>query len=238
MSNDGGQGLSATVVALLRRARCGGIHDFGDQGVEGSAQWQVGQPLPACLLLHDLEAGSLPEGFGLHPAFASVTALDLSGNKLRELSVDIFVNFGNLRVLFLGGPGPKFTPEGALCNMLESLPPVASLVHLEHLSLHDNNLTSLPELSSCTLLHTLRVDRNPLRTLPDLPQSLRVLHLEGCPLGGVLARPDELPAQVRALSNLEDLQLPDGAHVGAFFGTPLRTLLLASDILQRYPCRV
>ena len=60
-----------------------------------------------------------------------------------------------------------------------------------------------------------------------MPPSLRVLHLEGCPLGGSLERPDNLPGEVRALTKLEDLQLPDGSHVGHFFGTP-RELLLAT----------
>lgn len=213
------------LLVLLRRARSGDIHEFGDQGPEGSAQWNAGQPVPSCLLLHDLEIGSLPPGFGSHPMFTAVTELDLSGNCLRALPSDVFENMKCLRVLFLGGPGPKFTPEGASCNMLESLPPLQNLVHLEHLSVHDNQLTKLPELADCTLLHTLRVDRNPLRELPDLPSSLRVLHLEGCPLGGTLESPENLPIQVRNLSQLEDLQLPDGSHVGEFFGTPLRSLL-------------
>ena len=213
------------LLALLRRARSGGIHDFGGQGPEGSAGCLPGRPLPSCLLLHDLEIGALPPGFGSDPMFAMVTELDLSGNCLRELPSDVFENMKCLRVLFLGGPGPKFTPEGASCNVLESLPPLQHLTHLEHLSLHDNQLTELPDLAACTRLHTLRVDRNPLRDLPALPPSLRVLHLEGCPLGGTLDRPGDLPGQVRALPGLEDLQLPDGSHVGEFFGTPLRSLL-------------
>ena len=215
------------LVDLLCHARSGGIHGFGDQGPECSAQWQVGDAVPACLLLNDLEVGTLPEGFGSDPIFASVLELDLSGNMLRALPHDMFHGLGALRVLFLGGPGPKFTPEGRTCNVLEALPPMDALVHLEHLSLHDNSLTQLPELTACCSLHTLRLDRNPLRALPDLPLSLHVLHLEGCPLGGTLERPDDLPAQVRALPCLDDLLLPDGSHVGEFFGTPLGGLLTA-----------
>ena len=210
--------------ALLRRARSGSILAFEDQGPEGSASWQPGSPAPSCLLLNDLEVGSLPVGFGSEHIFSSVTELDLSGNMLLALPVDIFESMAALRVLFLGGPGPKFTPEGASCNMLEALPPL-NLVQLEHLSLHDNELVRLPDLTSCTALHTLRVDRNPLRELAGLPLSLRVLHLEGCPLGGTLERPNDLPPQVRALTQLEDLQLPDGSHVGSFFGTALADLL-------------
>lgn len=213
------------LLALFRRARSGSIHDFGGQGPEGSAEWDTGKPIPVCLLLHDLEIGSLPQGFGSDPRFATVTELDLSGNCLRNLPEDAFEIMKCLRTLFLGGPGPKFSPEGASCNMLETLPPLRNLVHLEHLSVHDNQLTTLPELLYCTLLHTLRVDRNPLHELPALPSSLRVLHLEGCPLGGTLDRPQNLPVQVRALFQLEDLQLPDGSRVGEFFGTPLRSLL-------------
>jgi hypothetical protein len=44
-------------------------------------------------------------------------------------------------------------------------------------------------------------------------------------MGGTLDHPECLPAQVRALTNLEDLQMPDGSHVGEFFGTPLGGLL-------------
>jgi len=218
------------LLALLRRARSGSIHEIGDQGSEGSAEWHenTGQPIPACLLLHDLEIGSLPPGFGSDPRFATVTALDLSGNRLRTLPPDVFERMPLLRILFLGGPGPKFSPEGASCNMLDTLPALNTLVHLEHLSLHDNQLTALPTLADCTALRTLRVDRNPLRALPLLPPSLRVLHLEGCPLGGTLAHPERLPVQVRALSQLEDLQLPDGSRVGEFFGTPLGSLLSAT----------
>mmetsp|Transcript_36867 Transcript_36867/g.42886 ORF Transcript_36867/g.42886 Transcript_36867/m.42886 type:complete len:259 (-) Transcript_36867:11-787(-) len=224
------------LLALLCRSRRGGIHEL-HQCPEGSAEWNdAGQPIPACLLLHDLEIGSLPLGFGSDPMFATVTELDLSGNRLTSLPPDMFESMKCLRVLFLGGPGPKFTPEGASCNMLESLPQLKYLVHLEHLSLHDNQLTTLPELANCAVLHTLRLDRNPLPELPVLPPSLRVLHLEGCPLGGTLDLPENLPVQVRALPRLEDLQLPDGSHIGEFFGTPLPSLLrprLPGDLLPK-----
>ena len=222
---------SSELAELLSRARSGGIHNFGDQGQECSAEWRAGEPAPACLLLNDLEAGSLPEGFGSDPVFGSVTELDLSGNMLRTLPTDFFASLASLKVLFLGGPGPKFSPEGRTCNILDALPPLGSLPHLEHLSLHDNSLTDLPELTSCAVLQTLRLDRNPLKQLPDLPPSLRVLHLEGCPLGGTLERPGDLPAQVRSLAQLDDLQLPDGSHVGEFFGTPLGALLDAETEL-------
>jgi len=127
----------------------------------------------------------------------------------------------------------KIHARGASCNMLESLP---QLKYLEYLSLHDNQLTTLPELANCAVLHTLRLDRNPLPELPVLPPSLRVLHLEGCPLVGTLDQPENLPVQVRALPCLEDLQLPDGSHIGEFFGTPLPSLLrpiLPGDLLPK-----
>ena len=81
----------------------------------------------------------------------------------------------------------------------------------------------------CTALHALRIDRNPIKRLPTLQPSLRILHLEGCPLGGSLNRPEDLPSEVQALTLLEDLQMPDGSHVGEFFGTPLAALLSASN---------
>lgn len=217
------------LVELLSRSRSGSIHEFGEQGAECSAQWRAGQSVPAILLLNDLETGVLPAGFGADPAFSSVTELDLSGNMLQTLPNDFFANLGSLKVLFLGGPGPKFTPEGRMCNMLKALPPLGRLVHLKHMSLHDNSLTELPTLNGCIALQTLRLDRNPLRTLPELPASLRVLHLEGCPLGGTLESIGDLPPEVRILTQLDDLQLPDGSHVGEFFGTPLGTLLGVAD---------
>ena len=228
--------MDERLIDFLRRCRTGSIHDFGEHGHECSAQWLADSPLPACLLLNDLEIGALPEGFGADPAFAGVTELDLSGNMLRSLPTDCFANLGaQLKVLLLGGPGPKFTPEGRTCNTLEALPPLSSLVHLEHLSLHDNSLTALPELRGCTALQMLRLDRNPLRALPELPPALRVLHLEGCPLGGTLERISDVPPQVRALTQLDDLQLPDGSHVGEFFGTPLGALLAAADDVPSPP---
>eukprot|EP01052_Picozoa_sp_SAG31_P004452 SAG31_NODE_184_length_20985_cov_28.867567_13_plen_228_part_00 len=217
--------MADELTSFLSRARSGDIHSFGEQGPEGSARWSEGQPIPACLLLHDLEADSLPAGFGSDERFASVTSLDLSGNRLRALPPGFFAGLTSVQTLFLGGPGPKFTPEGASCNMLEMLPPLTNLIHLVNLSLHDNQLESLPELAGCTALHTLRLDRNPIKALPVLPPSLRVLHLEGCPLGGSLDRPEDLPDEVQALTLLDDLQMPDGSHVGEFFGTPLATLL-------------
>ena len=81
--------MDAELVSLLRRARSGGIHDFDDQGPEGSAEWSVGQPIPSCLLLHDLEASELPAGFGSDPVFATVTELDLSGNRLQRLPTEV-----------------------------------------------------------------------------------------------------------------------------------------------------
>jgi Leucine-rich repeat (LRR) protein len=223
---------SPDLIALLKRARRGSIDIFNDQGEEGSAQWGQQQSsvdnadnnddqllrLPACLLLNDLDIGILPTDFGSHAIFASVIELDLSGNRLHGedggLPYGMFTsNLKQLRVLYLGGPGPKFTPEGALCNMLSSIPSsIGNLSNLEHLSLHDNNLTALPEeMYQCSMLHTLRLDRNPIQSLPSkLPQSLRVLHLEGCPLPGTLDHPDKLPNSVLALAAmLDDLLLPD-----------------------------
>jgi hypothetical protein len=59
-----------------------------------------------------------------------------------------------------------------------------------------------------------------------LPQSLRVLHLEGCPLPGTYDHPDKLPISVRAIAGmLDDLLLPDGCHVGIFFDMPLSEMV-------------
>ena len=70
------------VATILVRARQGSILAHGDQGPPESAGWRSGRPAPSCLLLHDLELGTLPAGFGRGLAFAAVTELDLSGNGL------------------------------------------------------------------------------------------------------------------------------------------------------------
>ena len=80
-------------------------------------------------------------------------------------------------------------------------------------------------------LRTLRLDRCPLDpdAFPEeLPPGLITLHLEGCPLPGTMEKPRSLPQAVKSLKNLEDLQFPDGSHIGAFFGTPLQELLESS----------
>ena len=103
LAKPGAGDMDAELAALLRRARSGRIQDLDDQGPEGSAEWSVGQPVPSCLLLHDLEAGALPAGFGSDAMFASVTELDLSGNRLQRLPPDVFANLVSLKTLFLGG---------------------------------------------------------------------------------------------------------------------------------------
>eukprot|EP00927_Polykrikos_kofoidii_P047753 TRINITY_DN42027_c0_g1_i1.p1 TRINITY_DN42027_c0_g1~~TRINITY_DN42027_c0_g1_i1.p1 ORF type:complete len:241 (+),score=30.25 TRINITY_DN42027_c0_g1_i1:159-881(+) len=215
--------LDEALVSLLIRARSGCIHSFGAQGPDGSKGWRAGQPPPRTLLLHDLSLGTLPVCFGASVAFATVTELDLSGNRLIALPDKFCSHLGALRVLYLGGP------EGdPLCNKLACLPQdMSGLTALEHLSLHDNALKELPPLSELKHLETLRLDRNPLECLPTvLPPSLKTLHLEGCSLlGGSIDDVWALPPAVRSLEMLEDLQLPDGCHVGTFFGTPLPEIL-------------
>ena len=157
----------------------------------------------------------------LLPAFGlearTITLLDLSGNRLAALPANFASHLDGLVALFLGGP------QGPAANVLAepgAIPPLDTLVRLEHLSLHDTQLEALPALPAC--LTTLRIDRTRIRDLPaPLPPRLATLHLEGCPLQGTSDRLDLLPPTVRSLENLDDLQLPDGTHVGAFFGTPL-----------------
>ena len=212
--------LDVEVAKVLLRARTGTIDDLRARGDEGSAQWTPAHSPPATLLLHDLALGALPQRFGTDPAFAHVTALDLSGNRLTALPARFCESLRALRVLHLGGP-----PGDPSRNRLTTLPDLQPLAHLEDLALHDNALRALPELAPLQALRMLRLDRNPLGGLPPLPAALQTLHLEGCPLGGTLEAPEGLPAEVRALTGLDDLQLPDGSHVGAFFGTPLAELL-------------
>ena len=143
---------------------------------------------------------------------------DRSGNALVALPDGFGDALENLEVLHLGGPAGD-----ASCNRLADVPAaLGRLARLRDLALHDNALTSLPPLHGCASLATLRLDRNPLRALPELPPTLTALHLQGCPLPGGSEELDALPAQVLALGpQLADLQLPDGHHVGSFFGTPL-----------------
>eukprot|EP00928_Gymnodinium_smaydae_P028655 TRINITY_DN21800_c0_g1_i1.p1 TRINITY_DN21800_c0_g1~~TRINITY_DN21800_c0_g1_i1.p1 ORF type:complete len:234 (-),score=30.01 TRINITY_DN21800_c0_g1_i1:280-981(-) len=219
------------VAAVLCRARSGTILELGAQGSEGSAGWRRCQPLPTTLLLHDLSLGSLPSEFGATKAFANVVELDLSGNALVYLPDAFCQHLVHLRILYLAGPA-----DSTSCNKLKTLPQSFSrLTCLEDLSLHDNALVELPPLIDLKSLQSLRLDRNPLQSLPgELPQSLRVLHLEGCTnLGGSLENVHALPEAVRALQSLDDLQLPDGGHIGTFFGTPLQELLTKEQALSK-----
>ena len=90
------------------------------------------------------------------------------------------------------------------------------MLSLRDLELHDNKLTNLPAnyLLDMPHLQQLRLDRNPLRALPALPRSLRVLHLEGCPLEGTRAALAQCPSSVRAVLHcLDELLLPPGELV-------------------------
>jgi len=217
-------------------------------GELGSANWdQVGDPIPKTLILCDLsddclsllttkhegskedrnfsECTLLTASAVLPPfpeEFSIIEELDLSGNALDSIP-DNINNLTNLRSLFLGGY-PTDHPERK--NKIQALPNLSSLIHLEHLSVHDTNLSILPELPMLSL-RILRVDRCPLDDVcfakgkMQLPPNLTTLHLEGCSLSGSLERPDLLPDCVKELKYLEDLQLPDGCHIGLFFGMPV-----------------
>ena len=227
--------LDPVWVSLLRRARAGSMLSPGEPG---SAGWQPGAAIPRILILCDLlvlspggtDSDSPPEtksisisaGNGIPdfpPQFSSVEELDLSGNGLDALPSNIHV-LENLKCLFLGGG------EDGNANRVPQLPDLKSLSALENLSVHDTALRVLPSLPAG--LKILRLDRCPLEPLDekaDLPVGLTTLHLEGCPWPGSLERPELLPRAVKDLQCLEDLQLPDGGHVGVFFGTPLPELL-------------
>eukprot|EP00747_Dinoflagellata_sp_TGD_P022441 gnl/TRDRNA2_/TRDRNA2_129112_c0_seq2.p1 gnl/TRDRNA2_/TRDRNA2_129112_c0~~gnl/TRDRNA2_/TRDRNA2_129112_c0_seq2.p1 ORF type:complete len:218 (+),score=17.55 gnl/TRDRNA2_/TRDRNA2_129112_c0_seq2:178-831(+) len=202
---------------VLLRARNGSMLLPTGVGDEGSAGWQTGDPIPENLILCDLVDPPLPSSLPSLPvAFhnAAIKELDLSGNGLRSLPENLDV-LKNLTCLFLGG--------GLRPNLLDTgLPSLEALRCLEQLTVHDTALRVLPELPP--QLQSLRCDRCPLEEdlFPrDLPSRMTTLHLEGCPLPGSLDRPDLLPLSVRRLNLLEDLQLPDGGHMGLFFGTPL-----------------
>lgn len=195
-------------------------------GEPGSARWREGDGVPATLILCD---GCLPsalsEGVTLcdFPSvrFQHVRELDLSGNALIDIPDNLALALPRLKCFFLGG-FPAGRPECK--NRFKSLPSLSELKELEHLSVHDTELEVLPNLPDS--LQTLRVDRCPINEMPaKLPPSLAVLHLEGCPLPGDLDQPHLLPKSIRELHLLQDLQMPDGSHVGDFFGTPLQELL-------------
>ena len=84
--------------------------------------------------------------------------------------------------------------------MLQSLPQLEYLVHLKHLSLHDNQFTALLELANCAVLQTLRLNRNLFPEFWVWPPTFYVLHFKGCPMGGTLDQPNSLPVQVCTLS--------------------------------------
>lgn len=194
------------------RARSGSIL-HPPIGPPGSAGWRRGDPIPRTVILCELGLLELPE---FPSEFSFVEELDLSYNGLSALPS--LEHLTNLRCLFLGG---IVEGQPQLQNSLSSgLPTLLPLQNLEHLSVHDTLLPSLPELPPS--LRVLRVDRCPLLSLPPHLPALTTLHLEGCPLPGALDRPDLLPYAVKRLhGSLEDLQLPDGGHMGFFFGSPV-----------------
>jgi hypothetical protein len=155
-----------------------------------------------------------------------VVELDISGNALLSIPNNITVALPKLKCFFLGGY-PEDHPEYK--NRFQALPNLSDLVDLEHLSVHDTVLTRVPSLPDS--LQILRLDRCPIEHMPPkLPPNLTVLHLEGCPfLPGDLDHPQWLPDSIQELQHLQDLQLPDGSHVGEFFGAPLADLLLLQD---------
>ena len=232
--------MESVWVSLLRRARSGSML-YGQVGAEGSANWSESQtdPVPATLTLCDLhpplafEEGRLPD---FPQEFATtVEELDLSGNALVALPDNIHI-LKKLRRLFLGGPAPGASPTGRP-NRFLSLPSLAGLECLEALSVHDTALQALPPLPMS--LRTLRVDRCPLQhssleeELMVLPP-LTTLHLEGCTnVHGTAERPDLLPRAIKRLEAcLADLQLPDGFHLGHFFGTPLSDAIARAQTIQ------
>ncbi|CAD7963792.1 unnamed protein product [Amoebophrya sp. A120] len=219
---------------LVARARSGSMLT-GPLGAEGSAgkEWDSNSGsadhlhLPTTLILCDLfpltpsPEGNLPD-FPLE--FHTLQELDLSGCGLLALPESVSRLTG-LKCLFLGGVDAQNSSSSK--NQFKALPSLANLKELEQLSVHDTNLQILPALPE-NKLASLRVDRCPLvaEDFPtELPRTLTTLHLEGCPLGGSFDEPEKLPAAVKKLEGLLDLQMPDGSHVGEFFGTPLQELL-------------
>lgn len=212
---------SATWTKLLQHARSGSILT-PPVGELGSLGWRIGDAIPRTIILCDLKDPTpLAQVPDFPPEFYDVVEeLDLSGNGIKKLPESV-TNLKMLKCLLLGGHPPNQSDRK---NVLHTMPSLSSLIHLQHLSVHDTDLQVLPSLPPC--LQTLRVDRCPLQSLPaTLPLSLTTLHLEGCPLPGTYDRPDLLPNAVQQLVGLLDLQLPDGSHMGIFFGTPLGEML-------------
>ena len=201
---------------ILRLARSGSMLQ-PPIGEVGSAGWRSGDPVPKSLILCDLGLLQLPN---FSPDFADVEELDLSCNALVGIPEVGLEYLKELRSFFLGGIEEGDPPRRN--SMVNGLPSLGSLTNLENLSLHDTDLRRLPKLPAS--LRELRVDRCPLDELPEELPALTTLHLEGCPLPGTLERPELLPNAVKRLRNsLDDLQLPDGCHIGLFFGSEIPT---------------
>lgn len=214
----------------LTNARSGAIL-HPPVGELGSAGWRDGDEIPATLILTDGCLMLLEKPEKVHISsfpsieFQHVLELDLSGNALASIPDNIAVALPKLKCFFLGG-FPEDHPEYK--NQFTKLPNLSKLSELEHLSAHDTYLKEVPGLPDS--LQILRLDRCPIEGMPSkLPPNLTVLHLEGCPLPGDFDHPHLLPEPIKELRNLQDLQLPDGSHVGEFFGTPLPELLRQMD---------
>lgn len=90
------------------------------------------------------------------PTFTQITSIDLSGNKLFNIS-GLLSKFVNLQMLNLSH------------NELTAIPSsFADLRNLRKLLLHDNKLETLPPLlGNCRELRVLECHNNPFKTIPD-----------------------------------------------------------------------
>lgn len=157
-----------------------------------------------------------PAAFNL----TALQALDLHGNKLRELSESIS-NLTELQSLNLRGNKLRNLPDSISkltnleslnlrANQLTELPEsITKLTRLKFLSLGGNQLTELPEsISNLTQLEILDLRGNQLKELPESISKLT--QLQFLSLGGNQLK--KLPESIGKLTQLPFLSL-DGNHL-------------------------
>jgi internalin A len=169
-----------------------------------------------CLIELDLSQSDmtqLPESLG---ELSHVQRLNLSGNRLTQISLDVLGRLSNLQHLDLHKNQLTCIPSKLVQlgnlqhldlhkNQLTHISPeLGKLCNLQYLDLHKNQLTHIPpELGQLRNLQHLDLYDNQLRHIP--PELGQLTSLQNLDLSGNQLR--HIPPELGQLTNLQNLQL-------------------------------